>query len=374
LHRSAILLALVMCAAVVFLSPPSTTPASTTPASPSLRLGIAYGDVLVWMSHSDLAAALDDAVAVGARWVRADLSWEDIQSDTPDTYGWRLFDRVVDAAAARDLSVLPVLAYTPTWARRPGCTSDKCPPADPAAFAAFAAAAAKRYAPRGIHAWEVWNEPNTSGFWQPAPDPAAYTNLLRATSRALRGADPTAYVILGGLAATRTGGGAISQTEFLATVSALGGNRLVNAISYHPYTYPYLASAVTSWGSAWERIDRTRTSLRSVLSAYGTPDLPVWVTETGAPTGGPGKPSDGRPSTIGPTTTHVTEARQAAIAADAVRTAAADPGLGALFWYSDLDLGIDMSSNEDFYGLRRADGSAKPALGALRGAIAALGG
>ncbi|MEY9839949.1 cellulase family glycosylhydrolase [Streptacidiphilus sp. EB103A] len=369
-----LLLALVACAALVLLSPPSTTPASTRPPSPSLRLGIAYGDTLVRMSHADLAASLDDAVAVGARWVRADLSWDDIQSDAPNRYDWQLFDRVVDAAAARDLSVLPVLAYTPTWARSPGCTSDKCRPADPAAFAAFAAAAAQRYAPRGVHTWEVWNEPNLSGFWQPAPDPAAYTTLLRATSRALRSADPSAYVILGGLAATRTGGGAISQTEFLAAVSALGGNRLVDAVGYHPYTYPYLAGAATSWGTAWERIDRTRTSLRSVLSANGTPDLPVWVTETGAPTGGPGEPSDGRPSTIGPTTTHVTEARQAAIAADAVRTAAADPGVGALFWYSDRDLGTDPSSNENFYGLRRADGSAKPAFGALRGAVAALGG
>jgi hypothetical protein len=109
-----------------------------------------------------------------------------------------------------------------------------------------------------------------------------------------------------------------------------------------------------------------------VLRAFGTPDLPVWITEVGAPTDGPGAASNGEPSTITATTTHVTEVRQAQIAVDAVRTAAADPGVSALMWYSDRDLSNDRSSNENFYGLRRADGTAKPAFALLHDAIAAL--
>ena len=258
-------------------------------------------------------------------------------------------------------------SYTPPWARQTGCTSDKCHPAEPKAFAAFAAAAATRYAPSGIHTWEIWNEPNTRDFWKPEADPAAYTKLLRATSRSLRREDASAYVILGGLAATHSQDGSMSQTDFLAAVSARGGNRLVDAVGYHPYTYPYLASDKTQWGTAWERIN----GLESVLSAHGTPDMPVWITEYGAPTNGPGAASDGRREAID-TTTHVTEARQAAIAEDVVRTAAVTSHVEALFWYSDRDLGTDTSSRENFFGLRRADGSAKPALSALRKAIAAL--
>lgn len=354
--------ALIICA-VTALLPTACTRDDHKP----LRVGIAYGHRLIGLSDKDLGAALDEAVDVGARWVRADLPWGDVQPSSPDQYRWSRFDRVVAAAAKRHLTLLPILAYTPPWARQPGCTSDKCRPADPAVFAAFAAAAAARYAPSGIHTWEIWNEPNTRDFWKPRPAPAAYTMLLRATSRALRHEDPSAQVILGGLAAAHSQGGSLSPADFLAAVSARGGNRLVDAVGYHPYTYPYLASDRTPWGTPWEDIS----GLESVLSAHGTPGMPVWITEYGAPTDGPGPASDGRAGTID-ATTHVTEQRQAAIAADVVRTAAVTPHVDALFWYSDRDLGTDTTSRENFFGLRRADGSAKPAFSALRRAIAAL--
>ena len=115
------------------------------------------------------------------------------------------------------------------------------------------------------------------------------------------------------------------------------------------------------------------TSLRSVLRAYGSAGMPIWVTEIGAPTGGPGTSSNGSLASIKPSTTHVTEARQGQIASDAIRTASTAPHVAALIWYADRDLSTDRSANENFYGLRRADGSAKPAFAAFRAAIDALG-
>jgi hypothetical protein len=339
-----------------------------------LEIGIAYGNTLMRMSNVELAAALDDAVAVGARRIRADLAWGDIQPLSPDQYNWKRFDHVVDAARWRGLTVLPVLAFTPPWARASGCTTDKCAPVHPALFARFAAAAASRYAPRGVHAWEVWNEPNTQGFWQPEPNAYNYVQLLKWVSAAIRGSDSSAFVILGGLAAVATENGRISQTDFLAKVSLLGGNRVVDAIAYHPYTYPRLASESRQEVSPWSRIDATSVSLRSVLGQYGTPNLPIWITEYGAPTNGPGQVSDGTSATISPMTTHVTEVQHARIATDVVATAASDHGLGALIWYSDKDLSDDTSSSENFYGLRRDDGSVKPAFAALKKAVANLRG
>ena len=108
-------------------------------------------------------------VALGVTSIRLDLAWDDIQPDSPTSYDWTNFDRIVQAANARGITLLPTLAYTPAWARPAGC-SDKCPPTDPAQFEAFVSAAVQRYAPQGIHTWEIWNEPNTSGFFQPAPD------------------------------------------------------------------------------------------------------------------------------------------------------------------------------------------------------------
>jgi len=351
--------------------------ASNSIAAPTpihlVKIGLSYGDRLVWMSDARLAAALDDAVSLGAGWIRADLSWKNIQYDGRNVRNWALFDRVVDAANKRNLMVLPVLAYTPPWARTGKCDSQSCSPANPEEFAIFAGEAAARYAPKGIHTWEIWNEPNLGFFWAPSPAPVAYNALLQASARVIRKVDPSAKLVLGGLASViTTGNNNMSQFDFLTQVAALGGNRVVDAIGYHPYTYPYLCSTLTTFYTPWERMERGTTSLRRVLSAYGTPDLPIWVTEIGAPTGGPGTASDGS-LPIRSTTTHVTETRQAQIAADAVGAASTAPHVGALIWYNDRDVSTDRSSTENFYGLRRADGSAKPAFSAFRAATTALG-
>ena len=72
-------------------------------------------------------------------------------------------------------------------------------------------------------------------------------------------------------------------------------------------------------------------------------------------------------------TTHVTEQRQAVIAADALQTVATEGNVGAFVWYSGQDLGDDLSSNLDFYGLRRRDGSEKPAYGEFAATMDRLG-
>ncbi len=339
-----------------------------------LDFGVAYGDTLPFDSDQQLDSALNDAVTLGATWVRTDLSWEDIQPDGPGSYDWQRFDRVVEAARARGLNVLPTIGYTPPWERSPDCSSGQnCAPVDPNAFAAFARTAAARYAPMGVHTWEIWNEPNIP-FWGPKPDPEAYTALLRVTAKAIRAVDPKAFLLMGGLAAVSTDAkiNYVSATDFLAAVSKLGANRLVNAISYHPYTYPYLPSATTSFGTAFQRISSYGSvNLEAVLTKYGTPNLPVWITETGAPTNGPGAAADG--TTIPPNATDVTEAFQAEIATDTVKAAAANPYVGAVFWFSDQDTGTpaQKASRSLFYGLRRYDGTEKPAFTAFKNAIAA---
>ena len=343
-------LAIGLCAALVPLLTTLATSSAAATATPgrTTRIGIAYGDSLTWMTRAGVGAALDDAVALHARWVRADLSWADVQPDGPDQHRWAPFDRVVRSARARGLRVLPLLGYSPAWARDPGCGSFACPPRNAAAFARFARLAVRRYAPLGVHTWEIWNEPNLPTFW-PHPDPDRYAALLRVTADAVRQADPHARVLLGGLAAAdSTTDGAIDPRTFLGQVCAAGACRGLSGVAYHPYTFPHLASDVTAPGTAWNRIAETHWSLRGVLDRYGFPRMKIWATEFGAPTGGPG------------TSDHVTEARQAEIAADAVVTAARSPDVTALFWYTDRD-DLAYLSNVAYFGLRRSDGSKKPA-------------
>ncbi|MEA2592673.1 MAG: hypothetical protein QOD62_2504 [Actinomycetota bacterium] len=343
----------------------------TAPTSGGLRIGLSFGDTLPGLSPTALAQTLDDAVALGTGWIRVDLAWSDVQYQSAGSYDWAGFDRVVHAARARDLRVLPILAYTPVWARPAGCDSDKCAPADANAFASFAAAATHRYAPQGVHAWEIWNEPNIHGFWKPAPNITQYVDLLRVAVPAIKGADPAATVVSGGLAPAPSSGGDISQIDYLTGFSKLGGPKLVDAIGYHPYSFPVPPAYKANW-NAWAQIAATPISFQSVLAAYGSADKKIWITEYGAPTNGPrlGATTSDYKVTATPGPDHVDEALQAQMATESVGLAKHSSMIVALFWYSYRDLGTSTSNVENFFGLRRHDGSPKPAYAALKQAIA----
>ncbi len=352
---------------------PSPSAGTSAPSSKQLRIGLAYGDSLAGLSPADLGRTLEDAVTLGAGWIRVDLAWDDIQPTSPTAFNWSAFDRIVVAAGARHLQVLPILAYTPSWARLPGCTLDKCPPAIPDRFASFASQAVARYAPMGVHTWEIWNEPNLSTFWMPVPDPAGYVKLLRATVPAMRAVDPTVTLISGGLAPASTTRVTQAPVDFLSSFCQDGGGRLVDAIGYHPFSFPVPPGYNATW-NAWNQIDGTTPNVEGVLNSCGVPTPKLWLTEYGAPTGGPGMTATAANFQTASSEDHVSEALQATMATQAVQLSESSPSIAALFWYSYKDLGTDQTNREDFFGLVRADWTPKPAYTAFRNAVAALRG
>jgi beta-glucosidase/6-phospho-beta-glucosidase/beta-galactosidase len=55
-----------------------------------------------------------------------------------------------------------------------------------AAWKAFTAALAEHFKGRVTH-WEIWNEPNITGFWKPGkPDAASYVKLVEQTAPVIR--------------------------------------------------------------------------------------------------------------------------------------------------------------------------------------------
>jgi len=343
-------------------------------ASNGLRVGLSYPQTLTRMSGAALGQALDDAAALGAGWIRLDLAWDAVQPDSSAGWDWSAFDGVVAAAGARHIGVVPILQYTPVWARTLTCNqSDHCRPGDPNQFAAFAAAAASRYAPRGVHTWEIWNEPNTGGAWMPGPDPVGYAGLVEAAAPAIRRADPAATVISGGLAPAATDGRDVAQLDFLSAFARAGGLAVVDAVGYHPYSFP-VPSTYYDPPNAWQQMATTPTSFKSVLASFGYPTMKIWATEYGAPTSGPGVAATTTDYRLSQNPDHVDEALQAEMATQSIQLAKASPLVAALFWYTQIDSGTDASNRENFFGLRRFDGSAKPAYGALQQAIAAARG
>jgi hypothetical protein len=99
--------------------------------------------------------------------------------------------------------------------------------------------------------------------------------------------------------------------------------------------------------------------------------MKVWATEYGAATNGPGVAATTTDYRLSQSPDHVDEALQAEMATQSVQLAKASPLMAALFWYTQNDSGTDASNRENFFGLRRFDGSPKPAYGSLHDAIAA---
>src|SRR5436305_1273119 len=223
-------------------------PANTASAASGQTIGrlggvAAGGWMLLWESDSALARDLDTIASSGATWVRFDFDWASAEP-TRGGYNWAPIDRVVAAVSSRGMNVLATAAYTPAWAR-PANTSDKYPPSGLSTYADFAGAAAARYGPRGVHAWEIWNEPNMSMFWMPKPSASAYTSMLTLASTAIHTQDPAATVITAGLAPAGAAGdgSTVAPRAYLTAIYNAGGRGSLDAVGIHPYDLPYAPSA-----------------------------------------------------------------------------------------------------------------------------------
>lgn len=320
--------------------------------------GISAGGALQNEDPATLGRDLDAMKAAGSKWLRVDINWAQIQSAGQTSYAWDSIDRVVQGASARGIRVLGVIMYTPSWARPAGTSATYGP--DPATYAAFAAVAAQHYAALGVHAFEVWNEPNTKSFWTPAPNIAAYTRLLKAAYPAIKAADPQATVLSGGTAPAPSDGTNYLPQDFLAGIYANGGGGSFDAVSHHPYCWPAYPGDAESW-SAWYQMYGTAGNLRSIMVNNGDGGKQIWGTEFGAPTNGPSG-------------SHVTEAVQASMITKAYAEWSTYSWAGPLFAYQGRDLGTDTGTRENFFGLLRNDFSPKPAYTAYQVAAAAVGG
>ena len=320
------------------------------------RGGIAMGGAWTWLPPEVQAADLDKIAAAGAAWIRVSFRWSAMQPQA-DRYNWSVHDRIVRLAYERDLKVIANVAYTPPWARSPDCDHPHCPPASPASYARFVEAAVTRYAAYNVRAWEIWNEPNLGNFWRPAPDPQAYTALLRRAYAAAKRADPTVTVISGGLGPRGLDSeGNLTPTTFLSRMYAAGGGPYLDAVGIHPYSFPRAPLDPSPTNTFSQLPD-----LHALMGAAGDADKQLWITEYGYWT-----------SPLGDThwLGSVTEAEQARYLTEAY-DAAAQPWLGPLLWFTFRDTGegedADFQRDRNF-GLIREDGQPKPAFEAFSSA------
>lgn len=317
------------------------------------QFGIADPDLLS-ESAATQAAQLTAMKAGGITKIRLDANWDWVQYGGKGTFDWAQLDQAVASIRAAGMSADLIVDGCPPWAAVSGTAGDPSPqPASSAQYAQWASAVAARYAPRGVHTFEIWNEPNAAGFWQPAPNPAAYTADLIAAYKAIKIVDPSAFVLSGGLAPESNDGSNINAITFLQSMYAHGARNYFDGLGYHPYSYPALPNTYKSW-SGWSQMSQTSPSIRSVMTANGDSGKQVYITEVGAPSGGP----------LG-----VGQTAQATELTQAIAAAKTTSWIGAIYLYTWQDHGTDTSTSEDWFGLVTHAGAQKPSYTAVKNAI-----
>ena len=220
--------------------------------------------------------SVHQVAGLGVGWVRVFAAWN-IFEPTRGHLNEAELGTLEEGLAAlpKGTKVIVDVVNTPQW--ETGSSNPAMPPSDPADYARFAGALAKRFAGR-VAAWEVWNEEDASLWWASGPDPAAYTAILKAAYPAIKSAEPKATVVLGGL----TG----NDYEFLSQLYADGAKGFFDAVAVHTDTICDVESPyeILRNGQTDPRISRWSflgyRTVHEVMLAHGD-GSPIWMTELG---------------------------------------------------------------------------------------------
>lgn len=238
-------------------------------------------------SQAQLKVAADE---LGFRYIRFHAIFHDVLGTVrvengKTVYDWSGIDQLYDDLLARHIRPFVELSFTPKalatlnnsifyWH---GNTSHPNPEGWHDLVAAFISHIEKRYGKDEVRTWyfEVWNEPNLSGFWEEA-DQQAYFQLYDVTSRTIKSIDPALRI--GGPATA----GAAWIPKFLAHVKQSGA--AVDFVTTH--TYGVNGGFLDANGKSDVKLSPSPDAIvgdvrrvRDQIKASPFPNLPLYITE-----------------------------------------------------------------------------------------------
>lgn len=189
-----------------------------------------------------------------------------------------------------------------------------------------------------ISYWEVWNEADNSSFWPPTnpTNPKEYLDLLRVAYKAIKTEDPTAQVILGGIAFPYN----YNANSWLNGFLDLGGGNYFDIMNIHIYsdvgTTGFVGLIVPT-----NTFNTCMTTTKNDLISHGL-NKQIWITELN---------STGSTYAAG----HTTAEDQAIYLAESFTQALSTTSVGRVIWHTIRDC------NGQNFGMFNADYSTKPA-------------
>lgn len=213
------------------------------------------------------------------------VTWADLEPEQ-GRWNWNHLDRIVANAKGTGAELLLPLQGTPDWAASDPASvgaygkGANTAPARMSDWIDYVRAVATRY--KGvISAYEVWNEPNLTRFFNGSPRQMAV--LTRNAAQAIRQVDPAARIVCSGIT------GNYGLTWFKDYLAA-GADKYCDIIAYHFYVQH----------GAPEKMAPLIADVKKTLAGAGIAERALWNTETGwvIDTGGGARAAaDGVPTT-----------------------------------------------------------------------------
>lgn len=233
----------------------------------------------------DGSSAFPTYAELGVDVLQLQLIWSRVAPEEParatdpddPAYRWpAAIGAAIAAGAEHGIEVALLVRGSPAWTvGEPaiGATAEATAPLDPADYADFLTAAARRFPE--VPRWMIWGEPNRRAQW--ASGPVAYADLLDAAYGAVKAVDPS-DVVVGGMS---TSFGDVPTATWVAALRRSDGRPpRLDEYGHNPFTHrcPDLALAPDP-GSPGARdisdLDTLAGELRDSLGA----DVPLWLSE-----------------------------------------------------------------------------------------------
>lgn len=314
------------------------------PAAAKSRLLMGVNQDFVWTDDKDIPTLIQAMKDAHVKSVRLGIRWVTVE---PERGKWNFerVDRVVKEIRAAKIDILCTLMSVPAWAsgidpKQVKGFWDTFAPKDMKDWEEYVRRVVTRY--KGdIRYWEIWNEENGEDFYKPMPDAEAYVRILKSSYATIRKADPKATVVLGGLQMNGiipNPWSPIKVENFLQKIYDAGGRPHFDVVNVHPYVL-----STPNEGPAY--CAKLVRGTVEVMKRNGDARKPLWITETGLPTGN-----------------GVTEEMQAEHLKGIHRELSAIPEVKALFWFTMHDYPKSICGGEDSMGMTAVDGRRKPAF------------
>jgi hypothetical protein len=272
------------------------------------RQATIFGTQIQRLGSENVSELIDEA---DLYWVRISaFDWDKIEpmNTSPATYHWDAVNSaMLKKISQNGASIIATIRFAPDWALK--YSNHACGPIKQQAFTDFAdflKDLVQRYSgpPYNIKYWEIGNEPDVDrgAFSEPRPDygcwgdasddyygGAYYAQMLAQAYPAIKSADPSAKVLIGGLLldcdpanppADRTDG--CKSAKFFEGILRAGGASYFDIVSFHGYP-PYIGSLKwdeqnPGWANRGGVVLGKIRFLREVMANYGV-DKPLILTE-----------------------------------------------------------------------------------------------